>query len=236
MSTVTSTLNMNPHNQRCDFCDEFSGGDNNAFSLRYEEIDNRTVFVTDNFRVLPSLGQIVEGHLMIVPTAHYATMGDLPLTLSTELETLSNLVRVALSQTYGNCVLFEHGTRGPEGGGCGIYHAHLHVVPLCDEKDPIYELKELHSFLEIGGFEELARTSYGYSYLYYETLSSQRYVCRVEHLPSQYMRRFLAQFIGKSQWNWREVGKEPELCSAVVRLSDWFARCGAKSETPQAGF
>jgi diadenosine tetraphosphate (Ap4A) HIT family hydrolase len=223
---------MSPDNPGCDFCDEFSNGHDNAFAARYgEEMQDRTVLSTENFRVLPSIGQIVEGYIMVVPTAHYVAMGDLPVGLVEELRALLAFVRKALTETYGNCVLFEHGARNDTAGGCGIYHAHLHAVPLVNSTDPIHELRKLHSLIEIDGLDEIGPTTSGHPYLYYEALDGRRYVSRVDQLQSQYMRRFIARLVGKSEWNWREAGKEPGLCSVAIRLSSWFALHSSPSES-----
>ena len=225
-----STPHLMPQYRECDFCDEVLGGRDNAFASRYgAEFPDRSVSSTGNFRVVPSLGQIVEGHVLVVPRLHYVTIGDLPLELVEEAQVVVELVRKGLRETYGNCVFFEHGAREPAAGGCGIYHAHLHAVPIGDGRDPVQQLIKQHLFVRIQNLGELARASAGHSYLYYETLSSERYVCCVDRLPSQYMRKLVAEFLGESHWNWRDCGKEATLRSAFTRLSSWFARHGAAS-------
>jgi len=228
MSVSTPPLEKMPQSRKCDFCDEVSGGSDNTFASRYRaEFPDRSVFTTGNLMVLPSLGQIVEGHVLIVPRLHYVTIGDLPLELVEETQVVAELVRKGLRETYRNCIFFEHGARESAAGGCGIYHAHLHAVPV--GRDPVQQLMKQHLFVRIENLGELARASAGHSYLYYETLSLERYVCRVDNLPSQYMRRLLAEFIGESHWNWRDAGKEAALRSAFTQLSSWFARHGAAS-------
>lgn len=209
---------------KCDFCNEFSGGLENSFTARYHsELRSRIVVRTQNFNVLPSLGQIVEGYLLIVPVQHYTALADLPTQLVPELSRLCGRVRRALSSTYGPCLLFEHGVRAGQSGGCGIDHAHLHAVPFACAREPIEELKHRHSFKFIGGISEINdEVPPSSSYLYYENLSGQPCVFDVDFMPSQYVRKLLAESMGIDLWDWREYGSEQALVSSLVRLSDAF--------------
>ena len=63
---------------QCDFCDELSGGSENSFSRIYKrELESRVLFHSDEFAVIPSLGQIVEGYLLVLPIKHFKALGDL---------------------------------------------------------------------------------------------------------------------------------------------------------------
>ena len=115
----------------CDFCDEFADGRSNAYFSRYGScLPDRTVFKSGPLRVLPSLGQIAEGHTLIVPLDHFCSMSELPNDQVLLLDELCGRLRVALRDTYGQCVFFEHGIRSKGSGGCGIDHAHMHAVPV----------------------------------------------------------------------------------------------------------
>src|SRR5207253_952486 len=75
MSKNTLKSNFASASVACDFCDEFAGGLRNAFAKLYGDlIQARTLVATKEFRVIPSLGQIVEGYLLVVPAKHYATL------------------------------------------------------------------------------------------------------------------------------------------------------------------
>jgi diadenosine tetraphosphate (Ap4A) HIT family hydrolase len=211
--------------KKCDFCDEFSGGLENSFTARYgSDLTSRIILRTENFSVLPSLGQIVEGYLLIVPAKHYTALADLPMQLVQELSELSGRVRRALVGTYGPALLFEHGVRAGQSGGCGIDHAHLHAVPFAYTREPVEELKQRHTFKFIGGISEINdAVSPSSSYLYYEDLSGQPCAFDVDFMPSQYVRKVLAESMGIDLWDWREYGREQALVSSIVRLSDAFS-------------
>jgi len=214
----------------CDFCDEFSGGRNNAFYSRYgSDLRNRTIFYTQNFKVLPSLGQIVEGHVLIVPVRHYTALADMPRGPVEEMSGLAHRVRVALSINYGPCLLFEHGSRGDNSGGCGIYHAHLHAVPAVGSRDPICALKGMFRHQRLEGITEVGTKARGLKpYLYYEDTNSNSYLFEVDYLPSQYMRKLLVEMMGEGEWDWRKCGREEALLSTIARLSQAFGPGASK--------
>lgn len=208
----------------CDFCDELSLGRENAFARLYgTDPSSRILFRNENFAVIPSLGQIVEGYLLIVPTKHYTALADLPSELHEELPLLCLDVRSMLSQVYGPALFFEHGIRGTQAGGCGVEHAHLHAVPFTSFREPFEELKTHHCFKGIDSISELSQqVSLDSPYLYYEQTNGQAWVCETETIPSQYVRKLLAQSIGNESWDWRVSRREQALLSSISRLSGFF--------------
>jgi diadenosine tetraphosphate (Ap4A) HIT family hydrolase len=208
--------------KECEFCDEFSGGQRNEYVCRYGLSANRAL-VNGPLRVLPTLGQITEGHLLIIPVRHLCALADLSNEQIRELEDLREHVRSVLLDAYGACIFFEHGIRNEGSGGCGIDHAHMHAVPVTAHGVLKILQKEfggrsIHSIAEIRRI--LGHNS---SYLFFEDALAQRYVFTVDNLPSQYMRKLVAASIGKSDWDWRKRGHEPELISTVQRLTPLFS-------------
>src|SRR5262245_13149985 len=70
---------------------------------------NRPLLRTENFVVLPSLGALVEGWLLIVPTRHYLCLGALPASVTQEFRNLQDCVYSILVHRYGYACAFEHG-------------------------------------------------------------------------------------------------------------------------------
>ncbi len=208
----------------CDFCNEFTSGLRNAFAKRYgSHLCDQILVRTDRFSILPSLGQIVEGHLLIIPLDHFCALADMPSDQIRIVDDLCKQVRSILCDAYGACVLFEHGIRGEGSGGCGIDHAHMHAVPVAadgvlDALTQEFGGSSIHSLSDIKN-----RLDINSSYLLFEDASTRRNVFPVDNLPSQYMRRLVAESIGKSDWDWRACGREPELISTVQRLSPLFS-------------
>jgi diadenosine tetraphosphate (Ap4A) HIT family hydrolase len=208
----------------CDFCDEFSDGRKNAFSLRYgPTFLDRVILATGQFRVVPSLGQITQGHLLVVPVKHICSLCDLRNEDLLEMDNLRADVRSTLQEIYGACVFFEHGIRTQGSGGCGIDHAHMHAVPVTGD-GVLKTLTQEFNGRSVQSLAEIKRSlDQDSSYLFFEDASSQRYVFPVNNLPSQYMRKLVAESIGKSNWDWRTYGHEPELISTMQRLSPFFS-------------
>jgi diadenosine tetraphosphate (Ap4A) HIT family hydrolase len=215
---------MKPAKSNCDFCDEFASGVSNAFYGLYREtLRSRVLIATDSFRVFPSIGQLVEGYLLTAPLNHYAAMAEAPTPLIAELAHLNKHVRTKLSLAYGPCISYEHGVRREGAGGCGIYHAHLHTVPLAAASDPIRVLKLRFPYTEFAHLGEISKESAGLSsYLFYQDSDERLFLFDTGPLPSQYMRKVLADTLGEPDWNWRDAGREERLLATIRRLSGQF--------------
>src|SRR5229473_3710281 len=99
----------------CEFCDEFEGGRANSFTVHYaNEVASRTILEQDDFRVLPSLGQIVPGYLLLVPNHHYRAFADMSLEELKTAEALKTHLSGRLRSSYGKYLFFEHGARTSE--------------------------------------------------------------------------------------------------------------------------
>ena len=196
------------NNSYCEFCDEFSGSGSNSFAARYgNDLKDRKVLETDNLTVVPSLGHFVKGYLLLIPKLHYCALGDMPSEIARELAEVQRSLIRRLSPLYGRYTFFEHGARTPGSGGCGIYHAHLHALPL-DSEGVLRQLRDQFPHKRVGSLLDLKEATSGASYLYYEDPSAQSWLFFPTALPSQYMRRLIAEEMGISGWDWRSSGRE----------------------------
>jgi len=209
----------------CELCDELAGGCQNAYAHTYGHL-RRTVLASSHFHAVPTLGQIVEGHLLVIPKRHFCALADLPSDEAAELESLQHRVRVALELTYSECAFFEHGMRGHTPGGCGIDHAHMHAVPVAAH-GVLEILRREFGGVRIHSLQEIRQKLPDQSYLYFEGPGGDRHVFPVTNLPSQYMRKLIAESIGKRNWDWRVSGYEPALIATIRRLSPLFSSAAA---------
>src|SRR5713226_3793053 len=182
---------MTPTLTQCDFCNEMSGSSENSFARIYGAYPgSRVLFRSDKFTVIPSLGQIIEGYLLILPVKHFKALGDLSGSFLDEFDAICQLVGKILGDQYGPYVLFEHGTRSEGVGGCGIYHAHLHAVPLAEVPDPVDALKSKFPYTELTHLNEISKRSAGLpAYLFYQASDAKLYLFDTGPLSSQYMRK-----------------------------------------------
>lgn len=206
---------------QCPYCDEFEKG---FFETQNQNYGNRILFESDNFVVFPSLGQIVEGYLLIASKKHYIGMGQIPKELYTELDSVCQKVRQVLLDTYGTPLFFEHGsTSERKKGGCCITHAHIHAIPV--QIDVLPELAKHFKYKKIKTFNSLKEQfDKGVSYFFYESNSAERYLFEVPDIvPSQYIRQIISTKIGKPErWDWRTCFGISELLRTIDSLKDKF--------------
>jgi len=202
---------------QCQFCDEFEKG-----FLEFQDINfgNRILVESDNFAVFPSLGQIVEGYLLIASKEHHIGIGNVPQEQYRELDSVCQGVRRMLSDSYGSPLFFEHGSASErKKGGCCITHAHIHAVPV--QCDILPELGSYFSYSEIESFDPLKEQfDKGVPYFFYESNAGKRYLFEIPDIvPSQYIRQVIALKIGKPErWDWRTCPGIDELLHTVELL------------------
>jgi len=198
----------------CEFCEDIQGHLNSRFRTIYPQFGSRIVAETANFVALPTLGQIFPRSVLILPRAHRETCAELSRELRSEMCTFVAEL-VTFSQRFGEPVFFEHGAGAHTGGSCGIYHAHLHLVPLPRRVPPCVLFDEhqeeatdlSHALQALSGCDH---------YLFLGNKDGVVY-SRVDLMAarpsSQYFRRILAQRFGVARpWDWREASvPEPDL-------------------------
>ena len=92
---------------------------------------DRRLWETANFTVVPTLGSIVEGWFLLVSKSHHLCFGALPSEIRAEGQDLLERVASWVRAHYGPATVFEHGPATESSPiGCGIDHAHLHIVHL----------------------------------------------------------------------------------------------------------
>lgn len=198
---------------KCDFCVELKKG---FFNFSGEQF-NRVLYETENFAVIPSLGHIVPGYLLIIPKRHYISLGAIPSKEYTELEEVQAKVRSVLEQEYGKVLFFEHGpTSITRRGGCCIDHAHLHAIPfsgsILSEVGDWY--RQIESYTDVKKQFET-----GVPYFFVE--EKARFLFPAIDTPSQYLRRLVAAQVDKP-WDWAVYLGMEEMKETFNRLKDKF--------------
>src|SRR5947207_3013339 len=106
---------------------------------QHNDIATYVLKETPTFRIVTDHAPLVEGHLLIIPNAHYACYGAVPAELDAELFALKHEVQQFLSQFYANVIFWEHGVFGQT-----VFHAHLHCFPFGEiSYDPSTALHEV---------------------------------------------------------------------------------------------
>lgn len=114
----------------CEFCAEIQGQESTRFHEIYGTVlSDRGAAESWNFIAFPTIGQLFKGSLLIAPKIHEETFAKLSHKLKLEaIEFISKMMNCIAC--YGSVIVFEHGASSDLGTGCGIYHAHTHLVPL----------------------------------------------------------------------------------------------------------
>jgi diadenosine tetraphosphate (Ap4A) HIT family hydrolase len=189
----------------CEFCFEFADASGRFRTLYGDFASSRIVARSENFVALPTLGQLFPGSLLVLPERHVETCAALPEELRAELIGFAALM-TSRTRDFGAPVVFEHGAVERSGGGCGIHHAHLHIVPLPSEvsaetlfPEHMTAADDLERALRaLGGADEYLLLTAGKDVLYSDVSGLQH-----SH-PSQFFRRRLAEhFDLAAPWDWR---------------------------------
>lgn len=211
----------------CPFCSEFASGLGVA-PPRFGRRLIRDQWRTRSVRLLPTLGPLHQGHMLLVPTAHHTSFASLPQLSTQEMLAAYQASRKFLEHHFGPTVAFEHGSSlASTSGGCGIVHAHMHFVPVPEylyaqgppqTADCEWRTVTAEDWLcEIG---EVQRATG--SYLYYESANGRRYATGVDAVESQFMRRWLSTLLQTHHWDWT-VSPGAERVEATIR---WMATAG----------
>lgn len=211
----------------CSFCSELNNCEyNNIFLQIFKgSLPSRILKETTNFVVMPTLGQIVEGYLLIVSKKHYLSIGDLPYGYFDELSALKKETFDVLTKAYKSPIFFEHGAISyQQRGGCCVTHLHLNAIPTNVDLLPKImqhlEGKRIQSILEIK--RQFKKKT---PYLFYETPKGEKYLFDAFVIPSQYLRQLLAVELNlRDKWDWRRhIGKD-KVIATLKKLSFWYDR------------
>lgn len=191
--------------KHCEFCQEFEGNSVRFGNLYGHVASSRIIARTDRFVALPTLGQLFAGSLLVLPLDHVEACAFLQADARDELAELTAKLTQRVRE-FGEPVVFEHGSTELAGGSCGIYHAHLHIVPLPQRteaaalfpeyKCQVQDVQDAWANLQEAQ-EYLLMSSAGQTL--YSDLSEQAGV-----YPSQFFRRRIVEYFGLDvPWDWR---------------------------------
>jgi diadenosine tetraphosphate (Ap4A) HIT family hydrolase len=204
----------------CDFCKEQRHFPS-ELSRRYPALvdGGRIAAQSEHFFVVPTLGQLVDDHALIVTREHVTSSAKLQKDGIAQLAKLMEKLIANAESQQKKQLFFEHGVPvdGTGHGGCGICHCHVHTLSVPSDYNPLeklqifltdknckFETKSLKEWAEIGTHAEQ-------SYLSVQVgkESPTAFVFKAgERIESQLMRQFLAANCpgSREQWDWRKGG------------------------------
>ncbi len=167
------------------------------------------IYESENFFVIPTLGQFIPGYLLIIPHQHIMSNAELDNITRQELLDVMEDIKYILKLTYdcSKVLVWENGT-GNSGQGKAkdsVVHAHTHIAPsyltpLDIKKMSGFKFQEI-STKELSAFNQ-------HSYLLIKDINDKWLINNDSnvYIPRQYIRQLLANEykIPGEQWNWRE--------------------------------
>jgi ATP adenylyltransferase len=174
---------------------------------------------------VPSIGAFVEGWLLVIPYRHMVALSDLEEWERKEYRILVEETEKLVRKKYGHTILFEHGPAGEgRNAGCGIDHAHLHIVPI--------ELV-LHEAVTSDGtgrnlqwhpaalpWDADAEHAAGLDYFFVRESDGTAWVAGTPAAPSQLLRRAIAKYVGSPVWDWKADSRQDLVAATYRRLLD----------------
>lgn len=184
-----------------------------------DKLCSRILFETENFAIFPSVGQIVEGYLLIMPKTHVSAISNLKKELLDELEYVYSEVKSILKKHYAEPIFFEHGVCRShyEFNGSCVDHAHIHAVPapvnVSKELKKDYKYTKINSVADLGKYE-------GTNYLYIDDISGDKLILEANDIPSQLIRYRIADELNMpSKGDWYLYPGKDEMLNTIKKLS-----------------
>lgn len=190
-----------PTKKDCAYCQYLDG---------HVQQNERTIYRSKNFFVIPTLGQFITGYLLIIPFQHIMSNGELSAEHLEEFKTVLEDVEYIIKLTYPEAkgiLVWENGS-GSSGKGKAkdsLVHSHVHVAPSGLTAE---QIKEMSGFL----YEEIELLDLpkykAHSYLLMRSKDNNRWLINNNpkmYIPRQYVRQLIAEeyAIPGEAWNWR---------------------------------
>ena len=167
------------------------------------KVENTIIDETDNFFVLPSIGSLIDGYLLIVSKRHINSMAELMENEKIEYEFLIKKYRNLFKNTYNKFpIIFEHGcpVEDSDMKANSIVHAHTHIVnhKLIDENTIIKKL----NFNRIDNLSYMSKEK---NYIMYINPRNICYLTNQFEPVSQMMRKIIAKDLGyETKFDWKK--------------------------------
>ena len=196
----SSGLNGAPKISECNYCNFFYKG--------IDTISQEILYESDHFFVMTTLGEFINGYLLIIPKKHVMSCAELDeKAMKDFLEVLDDILYI-LRITYKTkkFLVWENGTGN---GGVGkakdsIVHSHVHVAPSSLTAKKI----QLESGIPLKKISANEISNYtAHSYLLIKTKNGWRINDdQSVYIPRQYVRQLIAEEYNLTEediWNWR---------------------------------
>ena len=165
--------------------------------------ENTIIEESDNFIVLPAIGALVDGYLMIVSKKHINSMSLLKENEKIEYEFLIEKYRNKFKNIYNKFpIIFEHGSpiNDSDMKASSVIHAHTHIV-----NHNFINEESIVKNLNFKILENLNYLSKEQNYIMYINPENICYVSYNFEPVSQMMRKIIAKDLGyENKFDWKK--------------------------------
>ncbi len=206
-----------PTKKDCAYCQYLDG---------HIQKNERTIYRSENFFVIPTLGQFITGYLLIIPYQHIMSNGELSGKHLEEFQIVLSDIEYILKLAYPEAkgiLVWENGS-GTSGKGKAkdsLVHSHVHVAPSGLTADVIKDMAGFH-FDELG-IMDLPKFK-DHSYLLMRCPDKEKWLINNDpkvYIPRQYVRQLIAEEynIPGDAWNWRTHPFEEKMHETIRDIS-----------------
>src|SRR5215472_14709469 len=173
-----------------------------ADAMRHQEpfLYNRKLLETSRFVVLPSVGPLAAGHVMVVSKVHCESLASMGPDAIQEYDSVAARLRTAPFLQDGGPLEAEHGSSSDDKAGACVIHTHVHWLPsmgrFLEEFRRRLPRRPESSLLEVchkGGPYLFARAG------------EERAIFQAHGLRSQTIRRILCEILDRDDTDWTQA-------------------------------
>ena len=190
---------------KCIFCD-----------MDHSKIENTIIEEKDYFYILPTLGSLVDGYILIVTKRHINSMSELNENELIEYKNIIDKYQNLFKKIYNKTpIVFEHGTpnQNSEMKANSVTHAHTHIVNINFSNEK--EILEKYNFKEINDFKEINKNM---NYIKYIS-NDKIYITYNFPSVSQLMRILIAEELNyKDKFDWKKERFDENIISTIERI------------------
>jgi hypothetical protein len=199
-----STLALNTDIYDCPLCHAVH---NRALFLDGVNV-NTVLGGRGNFIVIPALGPLVVGHVLIVTTAHTGGLRYLQDDTQRNYEQLSIELREYCARSGDTVLEAEHGANDRAIRGPCIRHTHVHVLPGLGNAAGMFDSRR--------DLEKVDSSSYNRidSYVWVNNGEREK-VYDASRVIGQEIRQAVGQYLSIDDWDWA-VNPKPELIALTI--------------------
>ena len=190
---------------KCIFCD-----------IDHSKIENTIIEETEYFYILPTLGSLVDGYILIVTKRHINSMSELNENELIEYKNIIEKYKNLFKKIYNKApIVFEHGTpnQNSEMKANSVTHAHTHIVNINFSNEN--EILEKYNFKKINDFKEINKNT---NYIKYIS-NNKIYITYNFPSVSQLMRILIAEELNyKDKFDWKKERFDENIISTIERI------------------